>query len=159
MKILNGWKIIFYGKSKSSMVINCVHEKRLYLKSITRILFKRLGGKDVSLIILILLLLKCSSCSFCPNLIGLDLSHNIIQFSSKLIRDMFTPLKKLKSIWLESISHWKLFLSVTFTFVLAIQFRNHMISQVHEKRLYLKSITRILFKRLGGKDVSYITGS
>jgi hypothetical protein len=31
------------------------------------------------------------------------LSHNIIQFSSKLIRDMFTPLKKLKSIWLESL--------------------------------------------------------
>jgi toll-like receptor 13 len=39
----------------------------------------------------------------CPNLIELDLSHNIIQFSSKLIRDMFTPLKKLKSIWLESL--------------------------------------------------------
>ena len=39
----------------------------------------------------------------CPNLIELDLSHNIIQFSSKLIRDMFTPLKKLTSIWLESM--------------------------------------------------------
>ena len=39
----------------------------------------------------------------CPNLIELDLSHNIIQFSSKLIRDMFTPLKKLKLIWLESL--------------------------------------------------------
>jgi hypothetical protein len=39
----------------------------------------------------------------CPNLIELDLSHNIIQFNSKLIKDMFTPLKKLKFIWLESM--------------------------------------------------------
>lgn len=40
---------------------------------------------------------------YCPNLVELELSHNIIQFSSKLIRNMFNPLKKLKSIWLESL--------------------------------------------------------
>ncbi|VDI17709.1 toll-like receptor 13 [Mytilus galloprovincialis] len=38
---------------------------------------------------------------YCPNIEYLDLSHNAIEFSVEQIRNMFTPLKKLRVIWLQ----------------------------------------------------------
>ncbi|CAC5400297.1 unnamed protein product [Mytilus coruscus] len=41
---------------------------------------------------------------YCPNIEYLDLSHNAIEFTAEKIRNMFTPLKKLKEIWLQFLN-------------------------------------------------------